>query len=212
MGQAPNIMQRLKSATSDLHRTAEERPLQRELAKGAISRDLYVAFLAQMLLVHESLEAAIRMAAPRHRAFGAVVREHHCREEALRSDIAHLGSDPRNAEALPATRALIGAIERTRLENPVALLGMLYVLEGSTNGSKYIAAAMSRRQGMTPGPGLGYLDPHGDRQKDLWIAFKSDMDAVGFADPESAAIVEAACTMFRGIADISDELMEPAVL
>ncbi len=210
MGEASNIMERLKSATSDLHQAAEQRVLQRELARGALPRDLYVAFLGQMLLVHEALEAAIRLTATRHRAFGAVVREHHTREGALRSDLDHLAGGTWVAEPLPAARLLIREIERARQEEPAALLGMLYVLEGSTNGSKFIAAAMSRRQGLKPGPGLGYLDPHGDHQKDRWQAFKSDMNAVGFSETESAAVIEAAMTMFRGIADLSDELMEPA--
>ena len=84
---------------------------------------------------------------------------------------------------------------------------MLYVLEGSTNGSKFIAAALHRAWGFEPGPGLSYLDPHGDLQKQRWLAFKHDMDAAGFSEADAAVLIDAARLVFQSVADISDELI-----
>ena len=85
---------------------------------------------------------------------------------------------------------------------------MLYVLEGSTNGSKFIARAIRREYGLGEGPGASYLDPHGELQQERWQAFKRDMDDVGFTETEASAIIDAACRMFRALTDVSDELSE----
>ena len=206
------IMRRLKSETSELHTMAEGRTLQRELARGALPRELYVAFLGQMHLVHAALEAAISRAAPGHRAFESVVRQHHHRQVHLRVDLEFFGVNAGTVEPVSATADVVTEIERIAIAQPVALLGMLYVLEGSTNGSRFIATAMHRKQGLAPGPGLLYLDPHGDLQKVRWLAFKRDMDDFGFNQADSDVIVDAAVLMFQRIADISDELATPAAI
>lgn len=210
MSQPRPIMGRLKAATDDLHRFAEGRELQRSLVKGTLPRDLYAAFLGQMHLVHRALERGIARVAAMHPAFGAVVRDHHRRETQLSDDLRFLGAD--TTAPLDATAALIERIDRTAAEAPVALLGMLYVLEGSTNGSKFIARSLVRAYGLQPGPGLSYLDPHGDLQRPRWAAFRRDMDAVAFSAAESAAIEDAARACFEAVARISDELMEPVAL
>lgn len=206
----PGVMSRLKTATADLHRMAETRPLQKSLARGTIAREPYAAFLQQMQIVHGALEAAIRRASGAHRAFAGVVKPHHERQTLLARDLEFLGAGP--AEPTPAARALLDEIERVEARAPVALLGMLYVLEGSTNGSTFIARALCRSLQMKPGPGLLYLDPHGDLQRERWPAFKRDMDAVGFTEPECREIIAAAELVFQAVADISDDLMRPVAV
>ncbi len=204
-----HIMGRLKSATNDLHRMAEDRELQRKLVKGTLPRGLYTAFLGQMYLVHRALEDRIDTVADRHPAFAAVVRDYHERQGQLEQDLTFLGADPDEVTAVPAAAALVREIGRTARDAPVALLGMLYVLEGSTNGSKFIARALHKAWGLDRGPGLSYLDPHGDLQQERWLAFKRDMDAVGFSEAEAVALIDSARLMFQSVADISDELIEP---
>ena len=202
------IMGRLKAETAELHGRAESRPLQKRLVKGELSRDHYAAWLAQMYLVHRALEERIRDCADRHPAFAAVVRDRHQRAGHLEADLLHLGGDAAAAEPLPATSRLVEAIETAAARTPVALLGMLYVLEGSTNGSKFIAAALRRAYGLEHA-GVSYLDPYGDRQKANWGEFKHDMDSTSFSEPESHAIIEAAKAIFAGVSEISDELAQP---
>ena len=203
-----SIMTLLKSATADLHQAAESSPLQRRLAKGELPRDLYAAFLGQMYLVHAALEQAVRDASASHPGFSAVVREYHDREQQLCEDLAFLGVDLDDVTPIGATTAMLTDVARTAADRPIALLGMLYVLEGSTNGSKYIARAIRKAYQLEQGPGVAYLDPHGELQQDRWQAFKSDMDSVGFTESESEAIVATAKAMFRSITEISDELSE----
>lgn len=208
MTTSTGVMSRLKTATDDLHRMAEGRRLQRSLAKGTLPTDRYAAFLSQMYLVHKALEEAIDRCDAADPVFGAVFRDYHRRVGNLSSDLEFLGADPASIEPTGATTALLNTIDRTRNERPAALLGMLYVLEGSTNGSRFIAAALRRTRGLEPGPGLLYMDPHGELQPQRWAAFKRDMDTAGFTEPQVLALVETAKQTFQAIADISDELMQ----
>ena len=201
-----SIMTQLKSATADLHQAAESSPLQRRLVKGELPRDLYAAFLGQMYLVHAALEQAVRDASASHPGFSAVVREYHDREPQLREDLAFLGVGLDDIAPIAATTAMLSDIARTAADRPIALLGMLYVLEGSTNGSKFIARAIRKAYQLEQGPGVAYLDPHGELQQDRWQAFKRDMDSVGFTERESEAIIATAKGMFRSITEISLEL------
>ena len=203
-----SIMSRLKSATAELHRQAEGTSLQQRLVKGALPRDLYASFLAQMYLVHSALEGSIGDLSATHHGFATVVREYHRRERQLSEDLAFLGTDLNTITAAGATNALLADIRQVVARQPVALLGMLYVLEGSTNGSKFIARAVRREYGLGLGPGASYLDPHGELQQERWQAFKRDMDDVGFTETEASAIVDAARRMFGALTDVSNELSD----
>lgn len=204
----PTIMGRLKAASEDLHRMAEGRDLQRLLVRGTLPRPLYETYLAQMHLVHTALEDRIREVTREHPAFASVLRDYHWREPQLRADLVFLGGEVAQIEPLPAARALIEHIDREAADCPVALLGMLYVLEGSTNGSKFIARAIRKAYQLEQGPGVAYLDPHGELQRERWGAFKHDMDSVGFTETEAQDIIATAKGMFRSITEISNELSE----
>ena len=207
----PSIMARLKAETNELHRDAERRRLQQSLVKGDLDRDLYVGFLGQMYLVHRALEGRIEAAMDSHRAFSAVVRDYQMRTSHLHNDLGYFKADIQQLEPVKSTSALLETIDRTAATNPVALLGMHYVLEGSTNGSKFIAAALRPAFGLE-NQGVTYMDPHGEHQRERWAEFKRDMDAVGFTATEADTIVEAAKAVFKAVADISDELLEPAAV
>lgn len=209
MSDGSTIMLRLKNETAELHTYAENRPLQRDMLKGTLPHSLYSAYLSQLLCVHDALESQLRSRSSAHDAMTSVFKPHQQRVDDLRSDLAFLGVDHEAVTAGKAAQRVIDCIKQTADSNAVALLGMLYVLEGSTNGSKFIAKGMMRRQNMQPGPGLSYLDPYGDAQMENWQAFKRDMDAAIFTPDEADAIVASASTMFRGIAEISDETYEP---
>ena len=76
-----SLMGRLKATTQALHDLAENRELQRRLVKGALPREQYVAYLAQLYLVHRGLEQRIREAGGP--AFEAVLRDYHWRDARL---------------------------------------------------------------------------------------------------------------------------------
>jgi heme oxygenase len=94
---------------------------------------------------------------------------------------------------------------------PASLLGLHYVLEGSNNGSRFIAKGLMGAYGMAPGAGLRYMDPYGAEQRERWRAFRTTMDEVGFSAEDSDRLLESARHMFQGIVEISDDLLAEAV-
>ena len=202
-----NVMEQLKQSTAELHRHAEMRPLQRAMIKAALPRETFAAYLAQLLLVHRALEIALTDARQLEPQYAALFQDDQRREPNLIADLAYYGIDPAAIEPVPATQAILEQIHRAAQCDPVSLFGMLYVLEGSNNGSKFIARAISRATGVQPGePGLCYLDPYGSQQMERWQAFKRDMNAAGFSATQVNSIIGAAKAMFVAVADISDEV------
>jgi heme oxygenase len=108
---------------------------------------------------------------------------------------------------LPATAALIRDIDRAAVEQPLALLGYHYVLEGSKNGNRFIARQLVPALGLAPSRAVRYLDPFAEAQPAKWAAFKTDMTATGFTADQIDLLVAAARRMFEGIGELSDQLM-----
>jgi heme oxygenase len=172
------------------------------MVRGGVSREDYAAYLSQLLAVHSALErhlAARRGVDPR---VAGVFSPRQLHSERLRADLGVLGGDAAASGLVPATLELVKAIEHAADSTP-ALLGYFYVLEGSMNGNKFIARALSRGLGLTTASGLSYLDPYGDEQRALWQSFKDAMNGATFSQSEVDRMLAAACEMFRGIGRIS---------
>lgn len=193
-------MAHLRDSTADHHRTAEHHPFQTSLARGSISRHDFISHLGQMMLVHRAIEQAIAACPdPRIRSLAIDRRAADAAE-----DLRTFGRESAEFGPLPGTDALIRAIQSAP---PARLLGMHYVLEGSKNGSRFIANSIRRGLGLSGPAGTRYLDPDGEAQRPRWAAFKQAMDATAFAPAEAAELVAGAVAMFESIGSISDDLL-----
>ena len=199
------VMTRLRSSTREQHDRAENHRFQSALARGQLPRESYVVWLGQMLLLHGGLEAALRSAAATSESVRNVVKDYQYQQPYLEEDLQFFGVDTGTLEPSPSTAAFLSELQEDNVD-PLALLGYHYVLEGSNNGSKFIAKGLGKVYGLQPGPGMRYLDPYGDEQRGRWMEFKQDMDAVGFDPEEQQRIVAAAQKMFDQIAAMSDDL------
>lgn len=200
-----SVMARLKAETTEHHARAEGKSLQRAMVSGGLGRPVLADFFEQLWLVHSALEAAI----DRHRDVEQMLRvvpDEQRHSQRLEADLRYLGRESHARTTLPASGRLIDAIIEAARACPAALLGMHYVLEGSMNGNRFIAVALRRTLGLTPGHGDRYLDPYGDQQRPKWIAFRAAVDALPWTQEKADAAVAAAKRMFDGIAEISDEV------
>lgn len=197
------VMHRLKDATAESHRDAERRRLQRSLAGGRVTPGLYARWLGQMYLIHQELWRAIERSRSNLPLLSQVVHDEGRHVANLRSDLGALGVDAVVVAAFPATARAMTAISRTARARPLALLGYNYVLEGSMNGNRFIARALSRTLAM---PALSYLDPYGDDQPAVWQSYRERMDASELDAEEVDDIIDAARGMFQAVAEMSDEL------
>jgi heme oxygenase len=200
-----SIMQRLKTETRDLHSHAESRVLQRQIASGEIERDAFVAYLGQLYFVHRALETALEESRGANSAINSIATADRMRIADLDRDLSFHGQDPDDLEANEAASRFMARIDETKTTMPVALLGALYVLEGSTNGGRFLARAL-RKSWNLDAEGLAYFDPYGDEQPQRWAAFRRDMDGSSFDAAQHQAIVEMAKATFVAISAVSDEV------
>ncbi|MEL7474213.1 MAG: biliverdin-producing heme oxygenase, partial [Planctomycetota bacterium] len=112
----------------------------------------------------------------------------------------------RSDERLDSTKRFIASIETLASDNPLALVGVLYVNEGATNGNKIVAMRIRESLGLDHSIPLGYLDPHGAEQRKRWMAFRGQLDALEMSDAEKRQCVDAARATFQLFMDLSAEL------
>lgn len=199
------IMHLLRDATTDLHAEAESKRLQRQIARGTVERRAFAAYLCQLHHVHDALESALRRARERHAEIAALATDDRMRVPDLERDLSFYGADA--AASVPGTAAsrFIARLREAEDADPVILLGALYVLEGSTNGGRFLANVL-RRSWELDGDGLAYLDPYGDLQPQQWAVFRREMNAAKLGDEQKRALIEMARATFQAVSDISDEV------
>jgi len=204
-----SIMSTLRESTSAAHARAERHPLQGALVRGELDASAFALYLVQLRFVHETLEKSLATAGGNEARITKVYRSTHDRTGHIDEDLAHYKCDRADIAPTDATRALCESIEDTTDACPVALLGSLYVLEGSMNGGRYIARALYGAYGLQPGtPGTRALDPYGDDQSKIWGEFRADMDSLTLDEAERESIVGAAHDLFEGLTAIMDSLTE----
>lgn len=205
--QSTRIMEILKQATSEQHRDAERRQLQRDMVRGQLTPETYGSWLGQMYLIHRALWQAIsgeRAAHPRLH----IVEDHGLHAANLHSDLADFGVDAEETDALPSAQRALRSIEAVSADDPLSLLGYNYVLEGSMNGNRYIARALDDAPGIAA---TRYLDPYGEEQRSIWHAYRERMNSGAFTEDEAQRIVAAARDMFGFMAEMSEELAAQSV-
>jgi heme oxygenase len=201
---ATPIGDRLKSETAELHTQAEKSPLQAAMIQGRLPREAYASFLGQMLLVHEALDRAVEQAAASHAGVRAVWSPEQKKAALVRQDLAFYGVDASAVKPLPETARVIDLIRTRSVQHPEIALGLHYVLEGANNGNQFIARVIGKVYALQGPDGLRSLDPHGPRQREVWGAWKSALNAQQFTDAERDRIVEGAAAMFQAVIDVSD--------
>lgn len=204
----PSLADTLREETASLHQEAESHPWQRALLQGRVGRDVFAAHQAQMYLVQKELEASLRQQQAAGGPASRVVQEYHFRQDLLAKDLDVLGAG--ECAPAPATAGFLDWMRRAVEAEPAALIGVFYVVEGSTNGAKFIARALERALQLPGGRGLSYLDPHGEQLRTRWAAWRTDVNALDLTDAQRDAVVAAACRTFRFVSELMDELWAAA--
>ncbi len=202
---AIGLAQMLKEGTADLHELAEHAAFQTRMVNGGLTRAEFVAFLNQVLIVHRTLDGLLSEAAAADDRVGAMFRPVHHREEKIEADIERLGGTI-GAEPLAATSRFLAEVDRLCDTCPVALIGVLYVNEGATNGNKVVAKRIRDGLGLDKEFTLDYLDPHGPDQRKNWMAFKGMLDELKMTEAEREACLDAAKATFRLFMEMSAEM------
>lgn len=204
---ATGIAATLKDSTWDLHQQAESGELQKRLLKGELGKHEYAAHLGQLYLIHRTLEACLDDALGRCPHVKVLNSEDLRHTPNLETDLNHLGAPPATVEPVEATQDFLTWIEDTASTNPTALIGVQYVLEGSTNGNGFIARKIGPALGLDA-DGVRYLNSYGPAQRETWARFKSRLDALELPADALEQVVAAARRTFEGVRDINRELLD----
>lgn len=151
------LLQRLKIETRPAHdRIENAMDLDRRIA----TRDGYKDLLIRFYGFHKAWENAAADVAPDKAFFRS-----RCKTDLLAQDLAALGVPPDEIIQLPQCDSLMP------LPSPAAVLGSMYVVEGSTLGGAIIAREVERRLGLDAGTGCAYFKSYGRDIAVMWKQF-----------------------------------------
>jgi heme oxygenase len=102
----------------------------------------------------------------------------------IETDLRDLGHTDSSLESLPA---FIGA---PPLRDPLAALGVMYVLEGSSLGRQMMLRKLAERLNIGPSWAGHFFEGYGKNTGAMWQSFVSVLNEAGRA-PEAAALIEA---------------------
>jgi len=208
-----SFFQELERVTADERAALYRTPQLVDGVRGRITRDTYVAYLAQayhhvshtvplLTRARDGMDAA-------HATFRAALEEYISEETGhekwILNDIARSGGDAeavRTGGPAPETEMMVAfAYDYVSRVNPMGMFGMVYVLEGTS-----IALATAGASAVATSLGLGpecfsYLTSHGSLDQEHMAFFAKLMDQVD--DPrDQAAIIHVAKRVFVLFADM----------
>ena len=166
----------VKSQIAPIHAEIDRTPMALALVSGQIDRPAYGELLATMLRVHEGFESAISGIAELGELYDPTL---HDRCDAIRADLEALGLQDMSGNSEWASE-VIEQFDRWSTERPWALLGALYVFEGSRMGSMFIAKSLAKGFGLQLRANSG-LDYHLDgieTRPQQWMQFRSRLNAL----------------------------------
>jgi len=205
MDQRIAIMDRLRDATRFEHRRVELLPFVAALAASKLPLESYVAFLDALHVVHSSLQQA--MTSSQHVVLRAIWDDSLRQLPRLQCDIDFFRPQQLIKSPVVSIRALLAAqrIRQRADEDPLSLLGCLYVLTGATLGGTILKTGIARHFNLEGSNGLAYLSSHDD-QPSAWGQFRSRMNAAPMDASEQLRIIDAANETFAFIAQIVEAL------
>ncbi|MXQ11155.1 biliverdin-producing heme oxygenase [Microvirga makkahensis] len=176
------LLERLKVETRPAHdRIESAMKLDRRIA----SRDEYRNLLARFYGFHGAWERSASAVAP-----DRIVFESRCKTRLLIRDLLALGLAEDEIIRLPQCDPLMP------LPNSAAVLGSMYVVEGSTLGGAVIAREVERNLGFDGQTGCAYFRSYGRDVAVMWRRFGAML--LQASSPETDdAIVAAAQETFR---------------
>lgn len=199
------VMDTLRTCTQDLHTDAEGQDFQRSMGTGNVQREPYIKYLGQLYYMHKHISELLEQ----HKsnpAIHKVLKPYHQDLTCVTNDLAYFDRGVGDEAMLPSTKRINDHLTELAEGNPESLLGALYVLEGSTNGAKFLAKSMRKALGCPVERGASYFDRYGEEQRPRWMKFKEDMVACNFSEAQTNELVAAARRMFQAFFEIGQDL------
>lgn len=195
-------MEQLKAATFLQHARLQELPYFQTLVAFQLPLESYVGHLRALAVIHGALEQAL--ATCQDAAVSSVWRDDMRKLPCLNQDLRFFESRvvPDIKESVNLALEVADAIRLQSLAQPLALLGYLYVLEGSTMGASVLRPISARAFLLNGDNGLSYLRGNGPRAHAHWAQFQKRMNVLQLAPKERDLIAKVAGGFFERLAAI----------
>lgn len=185
-----SVMNLVRSAISASHHQIEQTPFSTGMMDGRISREDYSRGLAQLWYIHKELESNVQTCPEVAEYFS----DEMIRTETIARDLKTFGFELDSFAILPETVLITEKIKNWGETVPHALLGCIYILEGSRMGSLVIAKPLSRTLGLAAGEvsGIEYHLEGAAQTPARLREFKARVDNAGLGDQAEADLIEGA--------------------
>ncbi|TNE49170.1 MAG: biliverdin-producing heme oxygenase [Deltaproteobacteria bacterium] len=192
----PPAMQQLRERTNREHKALEAQAFHQSWLKHQLPLSHYVRLLTFYHSIWEKLEKQLSG------SYASMVKDVWSLDMAKTPLLQHDLSFFRAQSNLPTDEVAIEwSSGHKHLESePAALLGALYVLEGSTLGGQILRKHLQHMYGLQD-DGLRYYTGYGKQTGSRWKAFKSRMDQALASSETIDVAVEAARHTFTRIGD-----------
>lgn len=201
-GQQLDLMEELKAATFPAHARLQTADYFSALAACQLPLESYVGQLRALAMIHGVLEQSLASSGDERirSVWSGAMRKLPLLEQDLRY------FEPRAvADLKEAVDAALKTAEKLRclsIECPLALLGCVYVLEGSTQGATVLRPLIARAFLLTDEEGLAFLHCYGTGVHARWTQYRQRMNALRLSGEEREQIVAAACDFFDQLSGI----------
>lgn len=195
-GQRLSLMEMLEAATFAAHARLHGVPYFGALFVCRLPLESYVGHLRALAVIHAELERELD--ACRDDRVGSVWRADMRKLPLLEHDL-HVFEPRTVADIREAAEVAVAAVDQLRpqaLEQPLAVLGWLYVLEGSALGARVLEPAYARAFLLSGDDGLAYLKCHGDQTVQRWREYCDRMNALSLNEVECQQVMQGANALF----------------
>lgn len=192
----PSVRRLLHDATHQLHVQLNHQPLLAGLTQPGYSLARYRKVLRAYCYLYQELEQRI----DRFLARQPGVFEYEDRRKLLwlQQDLAFLSEQPVSAAQTPVAVAL------PDIQRIGQLIGVLYVIEGSTLGGQLISRHLAQHHDLGPGQGADFFNGYADRSASMWQAFITFADSILDDPAECQAAQESARQTFQSFMQVLD--------
>ncbi len=204
MHQAVTLMDSLRNATWSEHKKLEKRPFNQALAGGCLAQAAYVSQLQQYFLLLLVLEQAL--ANSHHPSVQHVWQEDLRKTHLLQRDLLYFQAlEP--LHAVPANSLFMHWLEAIQHTEELALLGILYVFEGSTLGASVLLPIVQKSYALTQA-GCAFYRAYGVDTRAHWAIFRERMNQAVLEPAQQHQVIQAAQQCFSQIAALLDDIWQ----
>ena len=195
-----DLLLSLRDGIRDLHVRIERLPVAVAISEGRVTKPQYIQVLAQLYHIHRCLEEELAL-----HPFLATVYDSSvmARADVALQDLTYLGcGEPEVPQ--PETKELLLQLQHWSQRSAPALLGALYVLEGSRMGSLVLYRPLARALSVPAELGHG-LDYHISGMTDrpaAWKRFITALLAQPLTRAEQQHVVDTAITTMAALHDV----------